>query len=149
MIEPAVQDAILEVRNLHVVFATERGSVHAVRGVSFYVSPGQTLGIVSESGCGKSVTCMALLKLLPETGRAVGEAWLGKRNLLELSATELDRVRGHEIAMIFQDPAASLNPVHAIGRQIMESLRLHRGMNRLASLHRRPARLDAAHRPHG
>ncbi len=121
---------LLDVRDLHVLFDAEEGAVHAVRGVSFHVDPGETLGIVGESGCGKSVTCMALLRLLPGNARVVGEVTFDGRKLLDLPAGALDRIRGHEIAMIFQDPAASLNPVHTIGRQIMESLRLHRAMNR-------------------
>ena len=124
-----VPDALLDVRDLHVVFESEGGSVHAVRGVSFHVDRGETLGIVGESGCGKSVSCMALLRLLPASSQVVGHVSFDGRNLLALGAGELDRVRGREIAMIFQDPAASLNPVHTIGRQITESLRLHRAMN--------------------
>ena len=124
-----VSDTLLDVRDLHVVFEAEGGAVHAVRGVSFHVDRGETLGIVGESGCGKSVSCMALLKLLPAASSVVGHVSFDGRDLLALDARELDRVRGREIAMIFQDPAASLNPVHTIGRQITESLRLHRAMN--------------------
>ena len=124
-----VSDALLDVRNLHVVFDSEEGAVHAVRGVSFHVGRGETLGIVGESGCGKSVSCMAVLGLLPGNSHVVGEVSFEGRDLLGLNPRALDRIRGHEIAMIFQDPAASLNPVHTIGRQIGESLRLHRGMD--------------------
>jgi peptide/nickel transport system ATP-binding protein len=123
-----VQDAILSVRNLHVLFDTEQGVVHAVRGISFDVAPGEVLGIVGESGCGKSVSSLALLKLLPGNSRTLGEVAFDGKSLLELGARDLDRIRGHDIAFIFQDPAASMNPVHTIGRQIRESLRMHRGL---------------------
>jgi len=118
----------LSVRNLHVLFDTEQGVVHAVRGISFDVAPGEVLGIVGESGCGKSVSSLALLKLLPGNSRTLGEVAFDGKSLLELGARDLDRIRGHDIAFIFQDPAASMNPVHTIGRQIRESLRMHRGL---------------------
>jgi oligopeptide/dipeptide ABC transporter ATP-binding protein len=124
-----VEEAILSVRNLHVLFDTDDGVLRAVRGISYDVGPGEILGLVGESGCGKSVSCLALLRLLAANGRAVGDVTFAGRALLELPQRELDAMRGREIAMIFQDPGASLNPVHAIGRQIMESLRLHRRMN--------------------
>jgi oligopeptide/dipeptide ABC transporter ATP-binding protein len=129
MPENGVPDTLLDVHDLHVVFEAEEGAVHALRGVSFHVGRGETLGIVGESGCGKSVSCMALLRLLPGNSHVVGEISFDGRDLLALDTRALDRIRGHEIAMIFQDPAASLNPVHTIGRQIEESLRLHRGMD--------------------
>ena len=122
--------ALLEVRDLHVLFDTEEGVVHAVRGVSLAVGRGETLGLVGESGCGKSVSCLSILRLLPPNARIVGEAVFEGTDLLALSHRQLDRVRGRDIAMIFQDPVGSLNPVHTIGAQITESLRLHRGMNR-------------------
>jgi peptide/nickel transport system ATP-binding protein len=86
------------------------------------------LGIVGESGCGKSVSSLALVKLLPGNSRTLGEVAFDGKSLLELGARELDRIRGHDIAFIFQDPGASMNPVHTIGRQIRESLRMHRGL---------------------
>ncbi|MCC7483482.1 MAG: ABC transporter ATP-binding protein [Burkholderiales bacterium] len=104
--------------------------VHAVRGVSFAVGRGETLGLVGESGCGKSVTCLALLALLPGNGRVTGEVEFDGRPLTGLAAARMDRVLGRDIAMVFQDPVGSLNPVHTIGWQIAESLRLHRGMIR-------------------
>jgi oligopeptide/dipeptide ABC transporter ATP-binding protein len=128
-----VQEAILSVRNLHVLFDTDDGVLHAVRGISYDVGHGEVLGLVGESGCGKSVSCLALLRLLAGNARAIGDITFAGRALLELSQRELDGMRGREIAIIFQDPAASLNPVHTIGRQIVESLRLHRGMNRHAA----------------
>jgi len=119
---------MLSVRNLHVLFDTEQGVVHAVRGISFDVAPGEVLGIVGESGCGKSLSSLALLTLLPGNSRTLGEVAFDGKSLLELGARDLDRIRGHDIAFIFQDPAASMNPVHTIGRQIRESLRMHRGL---------------------
>jgi oligopeptide/dipeptide ABC transporter ATP-binding protein len=126
-------EAMLSVRYLHVLFDTEQGVIHAVRGVSFDVARGEVLGIVGESGCGKSVSSLALLKLLPGNSRTLGDVSYDGKSLLELGAGELDRIRGHDIAYIFQDPVSSLNPVHPIGRQIMESLRLHRGLHRHAA----------------
>ena len=121
---------LLEVRDLHVLFDTENGVVHAVRGTSFCVGRGETLGLVGESGCGKSVSCLSVLRLLPPNAKILGEALFEGADLLRIKQPELDKVRGREIAMVFQDPVGSLNPVHTIGTQIAESLKLHRGMNR-------------------
>ena len=134
---PAQAAPLLEIRGLDVFFDTEEGTVHAVRGVSLAVREGETLGIVGESGCGKSVTCHSVLRLLPPNGEIRGEILFAGRDLLALRASALDKVRGHDIAMIFQEPASSLNPVHTIGAQIAESLVLHRGMSR------REARVEA------
>jgi oligopeptide transport system ATP-binding protein len=122
---------ILEVEGLRVEFWTERGTIYAVNDISFKVAPGEMMGIVGESGCGKSVTALALLGILPRAGRAVaGSAQFGGRDLLQLSDRELRRIRGKEIAMIFQDPMTSLNPVLTIGRQIVEPLETHFGISR-------------------
>ena len=119
---------------LRVEFWTQRGTVHAVNGISFELLPGETLGIVGESGCGKSVSALALLGLLARAGRVTaGKALFGGRDLLRLSDGELRRIRGREIAMIFQDPMTSLNPVLTIGRQIREVLETHFGMKRKAA----------------
>jgi len=100
--------------------------VHAVNGISFDIAPGETLGIVGESGCGKSVTSLALMGILPRAGRITGgTAMFGDRDLFTLSDRELRRIRGRDIAMIFQDPMTSLNPVLTIGRQIREALEAH------------------------
>ena len=116
-------EPLLAVENLEVRFWTRRGTVHAVNGISFDVAPGETLGIVGESGCGKSVTSLALLGILPRAGRVTaGTAHFEGRDLLHLSDRELRGVRGREVAMIFQDPMTSLNPVLTIGRQIREAL---------------------------
>jgi oligopeptide transport system ATP-binding protein len=119
------------VEDLHVRFWTRRGTVHAVNGISFDIAPGETLGIVGESGCGKSVTSLAILGLLSRNGRVEsGKAVFEGRDLIRQSDRALRSVRGKEIAMIFQDPMTSLNPVLTIGRQIREALQTHFGMNR-------------------
>jgi oligopeptide/dipeptide ABC transporter ATP-binding protein len=124
-------EPLLAVDDLRVTFSTRRGIVHAVNGISFAIAPGETLGIVGESGCGKSVTALALLGILPRTARVpTGTAQFGGRDLLQLSQRELRRIRGREIAMIFQDPMTSLNPVLTVGRQIREALETHFGMDR-------------------
>jgi len=124
-------EPLLSVENLRVQFWTSRGTVYAVNGISFAIAPGETLGIVGESGCGKSVTSLALLGLLPRTGRVpTGTATFGDRDLLRLRGRELRKVRGRQISMIFQDPMTSLNPVLTIGRQIREALETHFDMKR-------------------
>jgi len=139
----AAREPLLSVEDLRVEFWTARGTIHAVNGVSFDLAPGETLGIVGESGCGKSVTSLALLGILPRAGRVVsGTARFGGRDLLQLSDRELRRVRGREIAMIFQDPMTSLNPVLTIGRQIREALETHLGMNRSEARARAAELLD-------
>ena len=120
-------DPLLEVRNLSVGFKTERGEIRAVNDVSFSIFPGQTLALVGESGCGKSVTAMSILRLIPQPpGKFLGGEihWQG-RNLLSLSEHEMRDVRGGQIAMIFQEPMTSLNPVYTIGDQIAEAVVLH------------------------
>ncbi len=122
---------LLTVEDLHVQFGTSRGLVYAVNGISFDIGPGETLGIVGESGCGKSVTSLAILGILARNGRVTrGTATFGERDLLKLDDAELRQIRGREIAMIFQDPMTSLNPVLTIGRQIREPLETHFGMDR-------------------
>jgi len=122
---------LLEVEGLRVEFTTRRGIVHAVNGISFAVAPGETLGIVGESGCGKSVTSLAILGLLAGNGRVrSGQALFEGRDLIKMKDRALRGIRGREIAMIFQDPMTSLNPVLTIGRQIRETLETHFDMNR-------------------
>ena len=136
-------EPLLSVQDLEVRFWTSRGTVHAVNGVSFDVAPGETLGIVGESGCGKSVTSLALLGILPRAGRATkGEARFEGRDLLTLSQDELRKIRGREIAMIFQDPMTSLNPVLTVGRQIREALETHFHLDRKAADARATELLD-------
>ena len=120
--------ALLEVENLTVTLATARGPADAVRGVSFALERGETVGLVGESGCGKSITALALMGLLPEGARVNGSVRLDGRDLTGLAEAELCALRGDRIAMIFQEPMTSLNPLHRIGRQIAEPLVLHRGL---------------------
>jgi oligopeptide transport system ATP-binding protein len=123
--------SLLDVQDLRVEFTTRRGVVHAVNGISFEISAGETLGIVGESGCGKSVTSLAILGLLAGNGRVrSGRAVFQGRDLLTQKDRALRKTRGREIAMIFQDPMTSLNPVLTIGRQIRETLETHFDMNR-------------------
>ncbi|MET0152082.1 MAG: ABC transporter ATP-binding protein [Candidatus Binatia bacterium] len=124
--------ALLEVRGLVTEFATDGGVVRAVDGISFTIDAGRTIGMVGESGCGKSVTALSILRLVPSPpGRIVGGQVLYQgRNLLELPASEMRRIRGNEIAMIFQEPMTSLNPVFTIGDQIGEAIRLHQRTSR-------------------
>jgi oligopeptide transport system ATP-binding protein len=134
---------LLSVEDLRVEFWTRRGTVHAVNGISFDIAPGETLGIVGESGCGKSVTSLALLGILPRAGRVTGgTARFDDRDLLQLKDDQLRRIRGREIAMIFQDPMTSLNPVLTIGRQIREALETHFDMDKKAAERRAVELLD-------
>jgi peptide/nickel transport system ATP-binding protein len=123
--------ALLEVKDLRTSFKTEDGIVKAVDGVSFSVEKGQTLGIVGESGCGKSVTCLTIMGLNPKRNTmSSGEAlWKGK-DLLTAKPKQLREIRGDDISMIFQDPMTSLNPVHTIGRQLIEAVLLHRDVTK-------------------
>src|SRR5580765_3296107 len=120
---------LLEIADLRTWFFTRDGIVRAVDGVSFHVMPGETLAIVGESGCGKSVTALSILRLVPAPpGRIVsGAIRFAGRDLGELSEAEMRAVRGNDISMIFQEPMTSLNPVLTIGRQIGETLTLHQG----------------------
>lgn len=119
--------ALLEVKNLKTEFRTEDGSFFAVDDVSFTLEPGQTLGIVGESGCGKSVSSLSIMRLIQPPGRiAQGEIIYKGKNLLSLTDSEMRKIRGNEIAMIFQEPMTSLNPVFTCGYQIEEVIRLHR-----------------------
>jgi len=123
--------ALLEVENLQTHFATPDGVVRAVEGVSFHIEAGETVAIVGESGCGKSVTSMSILRLIPEPpGKMAGAIRFQGRNLLELPEVEMRKIRGNEISMIFQEPMTSLNPVLTVGRQIGETLRLHQGLDK-------------------
>ena len=126
---------LLEVEGLKTHFFTRDGVIRAVDGVSFSVAAGETLAIVGESGCGKSVTSLSILRLIASPpGRTVaGSIRFEGRDLLALSEPEMRDVRGNQISMIFQEPMTSLNPVLTIGRQIAEALTLHRGLNRAAA----------------
>ena len=122
---------LMEVKDLVTRFKTHEGTVHAVNGISYTLNEGETLGIVGESGSGKSVQCLSIMGLIPSPPGVIesGTVMFRGRDLLKLSPEELRMVRGAEIAMIFQDPMTSLNPVLTIGRQITEALKLHQGMD--------------------
>src|SRR5437899_5890608 len=122
---------LLEIRNLQTHFPTRAGLVRAVDGVSFYLDRGELLGLVGESGCGKSMTALSIMRLVTPGRIAGGEIIFDGRDLLKLSNTEMRAVRGDDIAMIFQDPMTSLSPVFTVGEQIAEALRLHRKLSRL------------------
>ncbi|HEY5548351.1 MAG TPA: ABC transporter ATP-binding protein [Coriobacteriia bacterium] len=125
-------DHLLEVTDLKMHFHTRDGVVKAVDGVSFTLDRGETLGVVGESGSGKSVTAMTLMRLIPMPPGQIegGEALFDGRSLLTMPAEEMRQIRGNRIAMVFQDPMTSLNPVYRIGRQLSEPLMLHKGMSR-------------------
>ena len=126
--------ALLEVDSLQIHFRTPAGINRAVDGLSFQVEQGETLAIVGESGCGKSVTSLALLRLIPDPpGRIAGSIRFLGRDILSLSDREMRAIRGNDISMIFQEPMSSLNPVLTIGWQIRETLRLHQGLDRAAA----------------
>jgi peptide/nickel transport system ATP-binding protein len=126
--------ALLEVENLQTHFRTPEGVNRAVDGVSFEVGEGETLAIVGESGCGKSVTANSILRLVPEPpGKIAGAIRFEGRDLLELSEREMRQIRGKDISMIFQEPMTSLNPVLSVGRQLRETLRVHEGLERQAA----------------
>jgi oligopeptide/dipeptide ABC transporter ATP-binding protein len=121
---------LLDVRNLRTWFHTADGTARAVDGVSFSIGEGETLGIVGESGCGKSVTALSILRLVDEPGRIEeGQVLLRGRDLLALSKREMRKVRGAQISMIFQEPMTSLNPVFTVGDQIVEAVRLHQKLS--------------------
>ncbi len=123
---------LLSVENLEIEFATDEGVIRAVDGVSFHIGPGEVLGLVGESGCGKSVTALGLTRLIPSPpGRIVsGTVDFEGRNLLKLSVRDLRNVRGNEISMIFQEPLSALSPLHRIGRQLTEAIFFHRRMSK-------------------
>jgi oligopeptide/dipeptide ABC transporter ATP-binding protein len=126
-----MNEVLLSVRGLQTYFYLERGIVKAVDGIDFTIRKGRTLGLVGESGCGKSVTALSIMRLVPNPpGKIIGgEINLEGKNLLELSDEEIRKIRGASIAMIFQDPTAALNPVYTVGEQIAEIVRLHQGLS--------------------
>jgi oligopeptide transport system ATP-binding protein len=129
---------LLDLKNLVTRFYTDDGVVHAVNGVSYALEEGETLGVVGESGCGKTVHALSIMRLIPSPPGKIeeGEVWFGDRDLLKVSEREMQHVRGADVAMVFQDPMTSLNPVHTIGFQIMEALKLHQGMGEAAASNR-------------
>jgi peptide/nickel transport system ATP-binding protein len=129
---------LLTIRNLHTYFFTDEGVAKAVDGVDLELNEGGTLGVVGESGCGKSVTALSVMRLIPDPPGKItqGEILFAGTNLLDLSEAEMRKIRGRSISMIFQEPMTSLNPVFQIGDQISEVLRLHEGMSRKESWER-------------
>jgi peptide/nickel transport system ATP-binding protein len=126
--------ALLEIKNLQVHFRTPDGVNRAVDGVSFHINEGETLAVVGESGCGKSVTAMSILRLIPEPpGKIAGSIRFQGKELLQLSEREMRGIRGNDISMVFQEPMSSLNPVLTVGRQIRETLRLHQSLDQKAA----------------
>ena len=122
---------LLEVKNLETSFKTNVGEVHSVRGVSFHLDQGEALGIVGESGCGKSVTMMSIMRLIDSNGRIVnGEIVFDGKDISKIKDSEMNSIRGNDIGMIFQDPMTSLNPLRRIGAQISEVIRIHRGLDK-------------------
>jgi len=116
---------ILSVRNLEIDFKTSRGVHKALRNVSFDVKQGEVFGVVGETGCGKTITGLSILRLLPKSATVRGEILFENKNLLSLSEKEMNEIRGRRIAMIFQDPTSSLNPVFTFGEQILRVIRQH------------------------
>ena len=128
-------EPLLSLRHLVTAFDTDEGYLRAVDDVSFDVQPGQTLGIVGESGCGKSVTSLSILRLIPSPPGIIerGEALFAGKDLFQTSEKEMRAIRGNDISMIFQEPMTSLNPVYTVGSQIVEAIRLHRPLSRRAA----------------
>ncbi|MET3696949.1 peptide/nickel transport system ATP-binding protein/oligopeptide transport system ATP-binding protein [Bacillus oleivorans] len=124
-------ETLLQVKNLHTYFFTEHGVVPSVNGVTFSIKKGETVGIVGESGCGKSVTSLSLLQLVDEPGKIIeGEILFEGQDLTKFNKKQLRKVRGNKISMVFQEPLTSLNPVFTIGSQIAEAIRLHQNVNK-------------------
>jgi peptide/nickel transport system ATP-binding protein len=140
---------LLEVKNLKTYFFTDEGVVRAVDGVDLYIDQGETLGVVGESGCGKSVTALSIMKLIPQPpGRIVeGEINYNGTNLVDLPPNRLRKIRGKEISMVFQEPMTSLNPVFTCGEQIAEALRLHEGLGRRDAMDKTVEMLKLVHIP--
>ena len=128
-------DTLLDIQDLAVNFSTKNGLIKAVGGISYHVERGETLGIVGESGCGKSVSALSIMRLIPDPpGKIVrGTINFAGQDILKLNNADLRKIRGNKIAMIFQEPMTALNPVLTIGRQLTEPLELHLGMNRYQS----------------
>ena len=133
---------LLAVSNLHIRLQTPRGPADAVRSINFTLARGETLGLVGESGCGKSLTAMALLGLLPDSAQVSGSIRLDGAEMLGQNDATLCRIRGKRIGMVFQEPMTALNPVHTIGRQVAEPLRLHLGLSATAARAQALALLD-------
>ena len=142
-------ERLLDVKNLKTYFFTDEGVVRAVDGVDLYINKGETLGVVGESGCGKSVTALSIMKLIPQPpGRIVeGEINYNGTNLVTLAPNRMRKIRGKEISMIFQEPMTSLNPVFTVGEQIAEAIRLHEGLGRREAMAKTVDMLKLVHIP--
>jgi peptide/nickel transport system ATP-binding protein len=142
-------ERLLDVKNLKTYFFTDEGIVRAVDGVDLYIEKGETLGVVGESGCGKSVTALSVMKLIPQPpGKIIeGEILYNGANLVDMPANQMRKIRGKEISMIFQEPMTSLNPVFTCGEQIAEALRLHEGLSRRAAMDKTVEMLKLVHIP--
>jgi peptide/nickel transport system ATP-binding protein len=142
-------DRLLDVRNLKTYFFTDEGVVRAVDGVDLHIDKGETLGVVGESGCGKSVTALSIMKLIPQPpGKIVeGRILYNGANLVDMPANRMRKIRGKEISMIFQEPMTSLNPVFTVGEQIAEALRLHEGLGRRDAMAKTVDMLKLVHIP--
>jgi peptide/nickel transport system ATP-binding protein len=138
---------VLSVRNLEIDFKTSRGVHKALRNVSFDVKQGEVFGVVGETGCGKTITGLSILRLLPKSATVRGEILFENRNLLGLSEKEMNEVRGRRIAMIFQDPTSSLNPVFTIGEQILRVIRQHLNLDAKSAFEQAHQSLDAVGLP--
>ncbi|NWQ41846.1 ABC transporter ATP-binding protein [Bacillus sp. EB106-08-02-XG196] len=139
--------AILEVKNLKTTFKTDNGTVSVVDGVDFSIKPGETLGVVGESGCGKSVTSLSVMRLLPSNASNEGSITFQGQELISLPEKHMQKVRGNDIAMIFQEPMTSLNPLHTVGRQIEESVILHMNISKQEAKARAIKMLNAVGMP--
>ncbi len=142
-------ERLLEVKGLKTYFYTDEGVVRAVDGIDLHIDKGETLGVVGESGCGKTVTALSIMKLIPmPPGRIVeGQILWEGRNLVPFSPHQIRKVRGKEIAMVFQEPMTSLNPVFTIGEQIAEAIRLHEGLGRRGAMEKTIEMLKLVHIP--
>jgi peptide/nickel transport system ATP-binding protein len=142
-------DPLLQIKGLKTHFFTDEGIVRAVDGIDLHIDPGETLGVVGESGCGKSVTALSVMRLIAQPpGRIVeGQIIYNGRNLLDLSPAQMRKIRGKEIAMIFQEPMTSLNPVFTCGEQIAEAIRLHEGLGRRDAMDKTVEMLRIVHIP--
>ena len=135
---------LLKVRNLGVSFASAAGEVHVTRGIDLELAAGERVGLVGESGCGKTITGLALMRLLPRAmARVTGSVWLGDTDLMQCSAAEMNAIRGRRIGMIFQEPMTALDPVFSVGHQIAETVRAHFRVSRREASERAVAALDA------
>jgi peptide/nickel transport system ATP-binding protein len=142
-------DRLLDVKNLKTYFFTDEGTVRAVDGIDLHIDKGETLGVVGESGCGKSVTALSIMKLIPQPpGKIVeGTIHYNGQNLVDLAPSRMRKIRGKEISMIFQEPMTSLNPVFTCGEQIAEALRLHEGLGRRDAMDKTVEMLKIVHIP--